>query len=194
MGREFELKYAADPIQQAKILRDFPLDWQRIDMETTYYDTPGRALAQRKWTLRRRYENGTAVCTLKTPAEGGGRGEWELPCGTIEEAIPELCKLSGSRELLVLTAEGLEPVCGARFTRQAGLLEAEGCRLELALDSGVLLGGGRELPLCEIEAELKDGSEEAAAAFAAGLAAKYSLTAESRSKFRRALMLAKGEL
>ena len=132
------------------------------------------------------YMNGAGNDFMVMDARGG---EYDF-----QALSKELCKLSGSRELLVLTAEGLEPVCGARFTRQAGLLEAEGCRLELALDSGVLLGGGRELPLCEIEAELKDGSEEAAAAFAAGLAAKYSLTAESRSKFRRALMLAKGEL
>ena len=146
------------------------------------------------WTLRRRYENGVSVCTLKTPGENGGRGEWELECPTIEEAVPELCKLSGIRELLLLAEAGLIPVCGARFTRQTGSLEAEGCTLELAVDSGVLLGGGRELPLCEIEAELKDGSEEAALACAAGLAAKYGLDAEPRSKYRRALMIGKGEL
>ena len=194
MGREFELKYAATPAQQARILADFPLSWKTIAMETTYYDTPAGDLGRLRWTLRRRYENGTAVCTLKTPGENGGRGEWELECPTIEEAVPELCKLSGSRQLLLLADAGLVPVCGARFTRQAGILEAEGCRLELAVDSGVLLGGGRELPLCEIEAELKDGSEEAALAFATGLAAKYGLTAEPRSKYRRALMIAKGEL
>ena len=194
MGREFELKYAATPAQQARLLADFPLSWNTIAMETTYYDTPAGDLGRLRWTLRRRYENGVSVCTLKTPGENGGRGEWELECAAIEEAVPELCKLSGSRQLLLLAEAGLVPVCGARFTRQAGILEAEGCRLELAVDSGMLLGGGRELPLCEIEAELKDGSEEAALAFAAGLADKYGLTAEPRSKYRRALMIAKGEL
>ena len=194
MGREFELKYAATAEQQVAIFRNFPLAWQQIAMETTYYDTPDGALGRLRWTLRRRYENGISVCTLKTPAEGGGRGEWELECGDIEAAIPELCKLSGSRQLLVLTAAGVIPVCGARFTRQAGSLEAEGCKIELALDSGVLLGNGREMPLCEVEAELKDGSEEAAAAFAATLAEKYGLKPEPRSKYRRALMIAKGEL
>lgn len=194
MGREFELKYAATPAQQARILADFPLSWKTIAMETTYYDTPAGDLGRLRWTLRRRYENGTAVCTLKTPGENGGRGEWELECPAIEEAVPGLCKLSGIRELLLLAEAGLIPVCGARFTRQAGSLKAEGCTLELAVDSGVLLGGGRELPLCEIEAELKDGSEEAAVTFAAGLAAKYGLTAEPRSKYRRALMIGKGEL
>ncbi len=194
MGREFELKYAATAGQQARILADYPLSWQSISMETTYYDTPDGALSRLRWTLRRRYENGICVCTLKTPGANGGRGEWELECGTIQEAIPELCKLSGIQELARLAEEGIVAVCGARFTRQAALLQAEGCTLELAVDSGVLLGGGRELPLCEIEAELKDGSEEAAAAFAAGLAARYGLITEPRSKYRRAIALAKGEL
>ena len=85
------------------------------------------------------------------------------------------------------------PVCGARFTRLAKLLELPQCTVEIALDEGVLLGGGRELPLREVEVELKDGSEEAAVAFAAELAKQYGLTPESKSKFRRAHGLAKGE-
>lgn len=194
MGREFELKYAAAAGQQARILADYPLSWKSIAMETTYYDTPDGAFSRLRWTLRRRYENGISVCTLKTPGEKGGRGEWELECGTIQEAIPELCRLSGIPELARLAEEGIVAVCGARFTRQAALLQAEGCTLELAVDSGILLGGGRELPLCEIEVELKDGSEDAAAAFAASLAARYGLIAEPRSKYRRASLLAKGEL
>ena len=54
----------------------------------------------------------------------------------------------------------------------------------------MLLGGGRELPLCEIEVELKEGSEEAAAAFAMALAQEYGLRPETRSKIARALALA----
>ena len=65
--------------------------------------------------------------------------------------------------------------------------------MEIALDEGVLLGGGRELPIREVEVELKSGSEEAAVAFAKELAAAYGLLPENKSKFRRAQMLAKGE-
>lgn len=189
MGREFELKYSAAPDQQAAILAAFP-GLTPIEMETTYYDTPARDLSARRWTLRRRYENGRSVCTVKTPAPGGARGEWELEAADIRQAIPELCKLGAPEDLLSLTAGGLIPVCGARFTRFAGLVETDDCTLELALDRGVLLGGEKSCPLCEVEVELKSGSEAAAVAFAQTLAARFSLTVQPNSKYRRALELA----
>ena len=46
------------------------------------------------------------------------------------------------------------------------------------------------MPLCEIEVELKEGSEEAAAAFAISLAQEYGLRPETRSKIARAMALA----
>lgn len=192
MGREFELKFSAGEEAFAALGRKWT-DFSVITMETTYFDTPDGALARRHITLRRRLENGVSVCTVKTPASGGGRGEWELEETDIGAAVPELCKLGCPEELLSLTAGGLVPVCGARFTRRARLLNPPGCRVELALDQGVLLGGGREMPLREVEVEVKSGSEEAAAAFAEALAREFGLTPEPKSKFRRALALAKGE-
>ena len=49
------------------------------------------------------------------------------------------------------------------------------------------------MPLLEVEVEVKSGSEEAATAFAATLAQEYGLTVENKSKYRRALGLARGE-
>ena len=190
MGREFELKYRVPRKMQPQILADFPGEWTSYTMETTYYDTPGRELGRLRWTLRRRYENGRSVCAIKTPAFGGGRGEWETDCDDILEAIPVLCKLGAPEELPNFTRDGLETVCGARFTRQAALITLEDCTVELALDSGVLTGGGRERMLSELEVELKSGSEKAAVAYAKALAAKYALRPEKKSKYRRALELA----
>ena len=192
MGREFELKYAATPAQQDALYRDFPLNWQKFAMETTYYDTASGDLGRLHWTLRRRFENGRSVCTVKTPSPDGGRGEWEVECGNIVDAIPELCKLGAPHTLMVSAALGVREVCGARFTRQAAALEIEGAVVEIALDRGILTGGGKEMPLCEIEVELKEGSDAAAIAFADALAEKYGLTAEHRSKYRRALTLVQG--
>ena len=61
------------------------------------------------------------------------------------------------------------------------------------VDRGKLLGGGREIPLCEVEAELKAGSRDAVIRFAAKLAEQYGLQPERCSKFRRASALAEGE-
>lgn len=191
MGREFELKYSASPEQQTAIREAFP-NLVPIEMETTYYDTPKGELSARHWTLRRRFENGRSVCTVKTPAPGGARGEWELEMDDIRAAIPELCKLGVPAELRSLTADGVIQVCGARFTRLAGEWEIMGCTLELALDRGVLLGGGRTEPLCEVEVELKSGDEAAAVAFARELARRFGLVPQPKSKYRRALDLARG--
>ncbi len=193
MGREFELKYRARPEVLMAIRQAWQLDWQTVSMETTYYDTPAGDLSRLRWTLRCRMENGSPVCTVKIPAENAGRGEWEVPCGDIRAAIPELCKLGAPDWLKVMENQTLVPVCGARFTRQAALLSLPECSVELALDQGVLLGGGREAGLSEVEVEAKSGSEAQTAAFAATLAAEFGLTLEVSSKYRRALALAKGE-
>lgn len=189
MGREFELKYRADEEKIAAIGEKYG-DFTAISMETAYYDTPDRALGQLRWTLRRRYENGVSVCTVKTPTDGLGRGEWETECEDIQKAIPVLCKLGGPAELEAFTARGIAQVCGAKFTRLAKVLEVPGCTVELALDRGVLLGGGKEMPFWEIEVELKSGGEEAAVFFAQTLAAEFGLVPETASKYKRALALA----
>ena len=192
MAVEFELKYNATQEAQAAIRESLDTPATLYQMQTVYYDTPDRALAKRGITLRRRLENQDSVCTLKAPA-AVGRAEFELHRDTIQEAIPELCKLADLAELPSLLAGGVVPVCGARFTRQAWQLTLVGAEAELALDSGILLGGGREVPLCEVEVELKSGATGPVVAYAAALAAKYGLVPEEKSKFARALALAKGE-
>lgn len=189
MGREFELKFRATPEQQEAIAALYG-DFSTITMETTYYDTPDGALSARHITLRRRLENGNAVCTVKTQLDGLGRGEWETQQERIEDAIPVLCKLGCTEDLVSLTAPGLVQVCGARFTRRCKTITVDGCIVELALDRGVLLGGGKEVPLCEVEVELKSGEEADALLFARLLATKFELIQENHSKFRRALSLA----
>lgn len=193
MGVEFEVKFRATEEQLDKIFRAFAGDWHTVSMESTYYDTPDGALSQKHYTLRRRMENGNSVCTLKAPAVGFGRGEYETACDSIYDAVPVLCKLSGLEQMLLPVREQLAPVCGAKFTRQAKMLTLPECTVELALDRGVLTGGDKTVPLCELEAELKSGSQEAMLAFARTLFEQYGLVLEKRSKFRRALALAKGE-
>lgn len=189
MGREFELKFAATQSDHEALLSRYG-HLSPIAMETTYYDTPAGDIRRQRWTLRCRKENGVSVCALKTPGEGFGHGEWEVCCDKIEKAIGPMLAKGAPKQLYYLAQAGLSPVCGARFTRLAGLIDAPGCTVELALDAGVLLGGGREQPLCEVEVELKSGSEDAAAAFAMSLAQEFGLRPETRSKIARAMALA----
>lgn len=190
MGIEFELKYAASPQTLAAIRDSLEVPFHAIRMQTTYYDTPDGDLSARRWTLRRRMENDVSVCTLKTPADDLGRRESECERGSIQEAVPVLCKLSGQDALTALARKGLVPICGARFTRLAATVETGGTLVEIALDAGVLTGGGREIPLCEVEVELKSGTRQDAMLYAAALEQKFGLIPEKKSKFRRALDLA----
>ena len=193
MGIEFELKFSAVPEQLARIAVAYPVVYRTINMETTYFDTPAFVLSDRHITLRRRMENGESVCTVKTPFSGYGRGEWECRCDDIETGIIKLCELGAPREILFLTVEGVHPVCGAKFTRRAGDIYCDGAQLELALDRGILLGGGKEIDLCEVEVEMKSGDVDAAIAFGTTLAECFGLKVQKKSKFRRALALARGE-
>jgi len=193
MAIEFEIKYRATP-ESLNAIKDAVTGQARnIAMETTYYDTRSGALSGRRYTLRRRMENGVSVCTLKAPIVGMGRGEWETDCEKIEDAISALCKLGAPEDLPFLVQEGLVPVCGAKFDRIAVTQILPECMVELALDTGILTGGGKQIPLYEVEVELKDGDADGCIAYARALAARFGLEPETHSKFRRALALYRGE-
>lgn len=189
MGRELEFKYRICPTQLSRMAAQYP-DLSPISMETIYYDTPAGDLTARHWTLRRRMENGHAICTVKIPLPDGSRGEWETAASEIGDAIQTLCALGAPRQLLEDAKAGFLPSCGARFTRLATLVTLEQATVELALDQGVLLGGGKELPFAEVEVEHKRGSDDAAGAYAAELSRIWNLQPEPRSKFARAKALA----
>jgi len=190
MGKEFELKYAV-PSNAVLDALDVAMGghgkvWR---MATTYYDTPTGAMRARKWTLRVRRENENTVVTVKTPAPGGARDEWECRGTDPVTAAPQLTAQGAPKELEALLCEGVVPVCGAAFTRRAIPVQTGDTVVEVALDTGRLFREDRELPLCELEVELKEGSEAECAAFAHALAEKFGLTPEPRSKFARAVSL-----
>ena len=140
MGKETEYKLAVGDLQlldcilcSRMVMEKLCAPYAYIRMRTTYYDTEDGFLAQRRWMLRLRTEDGRSVVTMKTPGEGHTRGEWEV---------------------------------------------------------GDLTGGGRTALLCELELELKQGSEEALSAFARALMATYHLSEQPLSKLQRARALA----
>lgn len=191
MATEYELKFKATEESLSAIDAAFP-GASAIEMETAYYDTVSGAFSRRRYTLRRRLENGISVCTLKTPA-GDARGEWEVECEDIEASISKLIAMGAPADLEDLVKEGVVHICGAKFTRLAKTVTLPECTVEIALDRGVLLGGGKTEPLCEAEVELKTGDKAACDAFAKELAERFGLVSEEKSKFARALRLYKGE-
>lgn len=189
MGRELELKFAASS-ETLDAMEEKYAPLTPITMHTRYFDTPHQAFRERRWTLRLRLENGRPICTLKTRLSDGSRGEYETENGDIVSAIPALLEQGAPAELEELAREGLEEICGARFTRLARIIDVPGGQVELALDRGEFTGGGRTLPFTEAEAELKAGPDEVLARFGRALAEEFSLREEPRSKIQRAMALA----
>ena len=199
MGMELEFKLA---VPNAALLEQILFDpqiaevrtggYRMIQMGTVYYDTPDRRLSARRWTLRIRQENDILVATIKTPAAGRARGEWDCRANTIEAAIPLLLEAGAPAELTeVLEGQRRIPLCAAQFTRRAAEITfADGTVCELCGDIGILMGGSKEENLCEVEVELKSGDAETAEAFASELMDRFGLSEEPRSKFARASALA----
>ena len=160
MGMELEFKLA---VPNAALLEQILFDpqiaevrtggYRMIQMGTVYYDTPDRRLSARRWTLRIRQENDILVATIKTPAAGRARGEWDCRANTIEAAIPLLLEAGAPAELTqVLEGQRLIPRCAAQFTRRAAEITfADGTVCELCGDIGILMGGSKEENLCVVE-------------------------------------------
>lgn len=190
MGLEYEIKLVPTEEKYFLLLEtSFQEAGTHFDMATTYYDTPDRALQKKSITLRKRLENGKAVCTLKTPAELG-RNEYETERDTIEDAIGELCRLANAPDLEVLLKAGVEPVCGAKFHRIARRLTLTDGVVEVCIDRGELTGGGKTAPILEVEIELIEGSPAGVQRNAAALCAAYHFKEEKKSKYVRAYALA----
>lgn len=194
MGREFEVKLRvpSEAVLQ-EILQDSAVAAlaigapRELAMESVYYDTADGILAQRRWTLRRRRENARYVVTVKTPAPGRSRGEWETEAEDVGAAIDQLVALGAPEALCELRGAKLLPVCGAVFTRTAlNLRLPDGTLAELAADRGVLSRGKARQHFVELELELKSGKEGPVEDFCQELARRYGLTEETRSKFARA--------
>ena len=204
MATEIEMKLSVPDKQTLdQVLNDPELlqyakdDFEVRNMFSTYYDTPDNTLHQRKWTLRLRDEGGKLIVAFKTAnmSDAAGfftRSEWQCAADSIEAAIPTLIDQGAPRELKsLLKGKGLIPCCSAEFERRSVCLYMdEGVRIEMAGDYGTLSGGGREMPICELELELLYGDAGSLPPLCQQLIAEYNLKEEHRSKYERARYLA----
>ena len=198
---EIELKYACPTPERLEEILGAPEvqtrllgPVQTIRMQTTYFDTPELALRARRWTLRKRLENGKCITTFKGTGTGEGalraHGEWETPSEKLEEALPVLLAQGAPAELKELAHAGFEPICGAEFTRRSALMQLpEGAVAELCCDEGSLLGRTARAPLCEVELELKQGKTQTLLTFGEQFSAHFGLQPEQKSKLARAAAL-----
>ncbi|MFZ4877975.1 CHAD domain-containing protein [Janthinobacterium sp. Mn2066] len=167
---EIELKLLLAP-EDVPLLRAHPLLAQApqlLSMHDIYVDTPDLQLCRHQAGLRVRQVDGRWVQTLKAGGQVSGglhsRHEWE---GELASSTPDLEALDAAigrkqpvRALLRQPEirDALQEVFTTRMERTVWQLQTpQGDHIECVLDQGVIASGEREVPVSEIELELKQG-------------------------------------
>lgn len=163
-----------------------------------YFDTPGGALWAQGRSLRVRKAQGKYLQTLKwTDASIGlpdTRREFEVRCGSSEPDV-SLFGVDMASQLEAISAGApLVARFSAQFRRRIALVKTGGSEIEAALDAGHIIDGDNQLPVREIELELKQGDPADLYSFAEQLSAAYNLRLGVLTKSQRGFLLAAGEL
>lgn len=156
-----------------------------------YYDTPDAALNRQREALRVRQAGDRFIQTLKTQGDfvGGAhrRQEWEwpVPSGDLSFALLADTPLADGVNLA-----DLRPVFETSFERQVVMLGEGETSIEVAIDRGQIVSGTRQLPLNELELELKAGDSAALLAWAKKLAEQVPVFLNLVSKAEQGYYLA----
>lgn len=192
---EVEVKFAADAAGFAAALASPLLHGENAahprKLVSIYFDTPGWDLKKRKMALRVRRSGRTVpVMTLKWPLQTAGdvfaRGEIEVRAAKME---PDLALFDGdvAQSLRDIIGDApLEAKYETRISRISRLIVRGATRIEVAFDDGAIRAGERELPLREVELELKSGLPQDLHDFAATVAEALPLRLDLVSKAERA--------
>jgi len=173
----------------------------RARLNTVYFDTPDKWLAEHGMALRVRRIGKKRVQTLKAPAAGpSGLQSYQELESEIGQDRPQLLavadlKLRRRLERAKIWPR-LRPVFETRFHRSAFAIERDGAAIELAIDQGDIVALGRRAPIAEIELEIKSGKPgilfELAESLALELAEEYPVRLGALTKAARGYALADG--
>jgi inorganic triphosphatase YgiF len=199
MGSEIEIKL---DIKNEDVLTEI-LDDERlkkefghytiISMNADYYDTRDLDLLRHNFVIRIRKENGVYVCTLKkrTKELDSGvliREEWNkevqvkgIKLEYFPESKDELKEIIGNKELVKIVETD--------FVRRTLDVTYGSSELELAVDYGKIISKGQELPIMEVEVELKKGLETDIVPFIEDYLKVYDMKVKTESKFARGVDL-----
>lgn len=145
--------------------------------------------------LRVRHSDGCYVQTIKATENAGifARDEWECE---IAGPKPDLRRASGTALAPLLGRKfrrRLKPIFETRVRRTYYPLVRGACAVALTLDRGSIETGNASLPLCEVEVELKRGSEVDLFAIAREITRTLPAQLSMSSKAERGYRLADGE-
>ena len=173
----------------------------RSKLESTYYDTADQWLSGQRMALRVRKIGRKRIQTLKAPAVGpDGLQNFQEIEAEIASDRPQLAAVTDPKLSRKLERENvwrrLRPIFETRFHRSAFLTEHGSSKVEVAVDLGSIVAGGRRMPIAEIELELKSGEPGAlydlAEQLALQLAEEIPIRLGAESKAARGYALAEG--
>ncbi len=162
----------------------------RMRLRALYFDTPTRALARARISLRLRLEGRRWVQTLKMP------GPDSLSRIELNQSRPgpvlDLSVYAGlpAGDVLTTLKEPLEVRYETNVLRLSRILRYKTGRVEVAYDSGMIRAGALELPISEIEFELLSGPLETIFTLGKRWQQKFALILDARSKAERGDRLA----
>ncbi|MGZ8285178.1 MAG: CYTH and CHAD domain-containing protein [Allosphingosinicella sp.] len=195
-SQEVELKLELPPgeieaFRHAPVLGD-PAR-RPVDQLTTYFDTDKGELRKAGYSLRLRRKGRACLQTVKhRGADSGGfssRAEWETKVETPQldfealKATP-VGKLLTKRDM----RKRLAQVSETQVRRTTWVIPLGASEIELILDEGRVVSDGREMPISEIELELKRGARSDLFALAQmlgeGLTLRMGVMSKSERGFR----------
>ncbi len=170
-------------------------------LRAIYADTPDARLAAAGWVLRLRQEGRVWVQAIKGPGDGAlARFEHEVTLGARREVpafdVARHADAPGLDAFLRALGDGaprLAPVFETDVHRTHRLVRVRGAAVEIALDEGAILAGGRSTPVCELEFELKAGGVAPLTRLAAQWARRHGLWLDVQTKAERGARLARGQ-
>lgn len=164
MAQEIELKFLIESGGLA-MLDNLPVIGKRLrraprkHIETTYFDTPERLFADSGFVLRVRKQEKDRLLSVKQAGPSGvERGEWER---LISGDRPSREDLAATPAGAVLAGNGserdLKPLYTVAVERVTLLVKQGSSEIEIAVDRGEIKHQDKQLPICELELELKKG-------------------------------------
>lgn len=160
MPTETELKLKIDPASLKALLASdlFNGEPEVVEQNAVYFDTPEHALRKAGFSLRIRSAGNVRTQTVKatTSATAGifARDEWEQ---VVEDDTPVLDHSTHLLNQIGDDANRLEPLFEIAVERRKWSVFEGGAEIEVSLDRGFVKAADRQVPLCEMELELKSG-------------------------------------
>ncbi len=143
------------------------LETQRHILHSTYFDTPQASLQQHKMAFRIRQAAGFFTQTIKKSVVDSTctlqkNFEWNAALSQLSPDLSKIIDQNLRRELAILLKNTvLLPLFVTNFSRQTWFYTSDcGTCVEIAFDQGFILCGELRTEICEIELELKRGTNE----------------------------------